>query len=188
MSSPSQPSLIEYNKPLVARILQHVEENKKTGRKNVLYSMTTCKRLDLMQKTLNSFINCCTDILTIDQWICYDDNSSDEDRKKMKELYPFIDFVFKTPEQKGHSISMNMIVDALPKETKYLVHFEDDWQFVEKKEYIKPAIEILNENKDNNNKIGQVLFNKNYAEVPFTQMDLAGGILATTKSGILEDE
>ena len=57
----------------------------------VTLTMTTCKRYDLFEKTINSILNC-FDLEQIDFWICVDDNSSEEDRNKMKELYPFFNF------------------------------------------------------------------------------------------------
>ncbi len=102
--------------------------------KNIIFTITTCKRFDLFSKTINSFINCC-DVLKIDKWLCVDDNSSEEDREKMKKLYPFFEFIFKTENEKGHVQSMNIIFDKI-KEYKYVCHMEDDWQFFEKRDYI----------------------------------------------------
>ncbi len=78
----------------------------------------------------------------------------------MKKLYPFFNFVWKNESQKGHYISMNMIKDeAIKNNYEYLLHMEDDWQFVKKEIMLLNAINILNENE----KYGQVLFNINYA-------------------------
>lgn len=163
--------LIKYNSELVKKITNNVSKKK---RNLVTYTVTTCKRFDLFQKTINSFINCCTDILQIDKWICVDDNSSAEDRKKMETLYPFFQFVWKTAEQKGHPESMNIIIDMV--KSPFVLHMEDDWQFFEKKEYIKPALEILQEDKT----LGQVCFNRNYAEV-LKDRESPGGLLRWTK-------
>lgn len=159
--------LIGYNSQMVKKIHRNV---KKTKRKMVTYSVTTCKRFDLFEKTINSFINCCQDILQIDRWLCVDDNSSVEDRAKMKKLYPFFDFIWKTPEQKGHPESMNIIIEEV--KTPFLLHMEDDWQFFEEKNYVKPALEILKENE----RLGQVCFNRNYAEV-LNDRNIPGGVL-----------
>jgi hypothetical protein len=43
----------------------------------VTLSITTCKRYDLFEKTINSFLHCCQDIYLITRWICVDDNSSE---------------------------------------------------------------------------------------------------------------
>jgi len=163
--------LIKYNADLVKKITNNVAKKK---RNLVTYTVTTCKRFDLFQKTINSFINCCTDVLQIDKWLCVDDNSSAEDRKQMESLYPFFQFVWKTPEQKGHPESMNLIIDMV--KSPFVLHMEDDWQFFEKKEYIKPALEILQEDKT----LGQVCFNRNYAEV-LKDRESPGGLLRWTK-------
>ena len=55
-------------------------------------SITTCKRFDLFEKTINSIINCFEDIEKIDYWLCVDDNSSEEDRQKMMKKYPIFTF------------------------------------------------------------------------------------------------
>ena len=70
-------------------IVQKILNKKDNEIPLVTFSITTCKRMDLFEKTMNSFLNCCEDILSIDKWICVDDNSSKEDRQKMEKLYPF---------------------------------------------------------------------------------------------------
>lgn len=152
--------------------------NRKNAHNEIIFTMTTCKRYDLFHKTINSFLNCCEDYLKIDKWLCVDDNSSEEDRKKMKKLYPFFEFICKTPEQKGHIESMNIIYSHISN-YKYNIHMEDDWQFFEKRKYITEATEIL----ENNNKLGQLLFNRNYAERSDCR-NIVGGIVNYSPSGI----
>jgi hypothetical protein len=148
-------------------------------KKEIVLSMTSCKRFDLFEKTVNSFINCCTDSGMIDSWLCVDDNSSEEDRAKMKKQYPFFTYIFKTEDQKGHAISMNMIHDYITENNaNYLLHLEDDWHFIEEREYIGDAIRILKHDPT----IGQALFNKNYAEIEPYKIRIAGGIEKTIKN------
>ena len=147
---------------------------------NIMFSITCCKRFDLFEKTINSFINCCNDYHMIDYWYCVDDNSSEEDRIKMNKKYPFFHYQFKNEQQKGHSISMNMIHQkALELGVEYIVHIEDDWHFIEKRDYLNQGIKIHNEDK----KYGQVLFNKNYAEIEPVKRRIMGGSLKKTKDG-----
>lgn len=138
----------------------------------ITFTITTCKRYCLFEKTMNSFINCCTDLDKINRWICIDDNSSEEDRKLMKEKYPFLEFYFKTPQDKGHPRSMNMLKNMI--NTPYVFHLEDDWQFFSKDNYITRCLEVVNERED----YGQCLINKNYAEIG----DIVGGHLHFTKN------
>ena len=121
----------------------------------VSFTITTCKRFDLFEKTINSFLNCVKDLYLIDFWYCVDDNSSDEDREKMKRLYPFFTFYFKSKEEKGHPQSLNIIRSIV--KTPYILHLEDDWKFFVKRNYITDSLDVLASNA----KLGQCLFNKN---------------------------
>lgn len=174
----NENNLTSYPHHIVEKLIYKMYDksiNINLNKRKIICTMTTCKRLNLFLKTINSFLNCCKDIDMIDDWLFIDDNSSQEDIDIMRYEYPFIRWIFKNKEQKGHSVSMNMIRE-LTKDYDYIIHLEDDWEFIEKTYYIKPSLDILESNKyiiidDNANekiiedkKIVQVLFNKNYAE------------------------
>lgn len=163
---------IGYNDDIVQRIVNR-QENKFPL---ITLTITTCKRYDLFEKTMNSFLNCCLDLDRIDRWLCIDDNSSEEDREKMKKNYPFFEFYFKTYEEKGHPQSMNILRNKVT--TPYVFHMEDDWKFICKRNYLSECMNVLGENE----KIGQCLINKNYTE---TEKDfkVVGGILHRTSAG-----
>jgi glycosyltransferase involved in cell wall biosynthesis len=148
-----------------------LEIRKSVDTKNIIFTITTCKRFDLFHKTINSFVHCCEDVLKIDKWLCVDDNSSEEDREKMKKLYPFFEFVWKTPEEKGHVESMQIIWNKI-QDYKYVCHMEDDWHFFEKRDYLTEATRILEHDDD----LGQLLFNVNYAQRPRCR-NIAGGFV-----------
>jgi hypothetical protein len=151
------------------------------SKNKLIFTITTCKRYDLFEKTINSFINCCNDLDRIDHWFCVDDNSSEDDRQKMKEKYPFFEYVFKNETQKGHCVSMNIIHDKICKdEYEYILHMEDDWHFVNKCNYISNALQIFKEDQS----YGQVLFNRSYAEVEMYKKHLSGGKALTTMKGL----
>jgi GR25 family glycosyltransferase involved in LPS biosynthesis len=182
---------IYYNNNKVDEITSRIKSSLINKKNKLTLTITTCKRYDLFEKTINSFINCCKDIELIDRFICIDDNSSDEDRFKMKELYPFFEYVLKTPEQKGHVESMNMIIDLV--DSEYLLHLEDDWMFHEEYDYVTKAFEIFDQKhilpkevlpddfKIGTKEIAQVLFNKNYTEIQETTVQ--GGYKCTTSKG-----
>lgn len=158
-------------------IVQKLCRNKKTSHNMVTLTITTCKRFNLFEKTINSFLNCCTDLDKIDRWFCIDDNSSGADRDKMKKLYPFFEFYFKTPQEKGHPQSMNIIKKTV--KTPYVFHMEDDWKFFSRRNYITDCLEVLHSNP----KIGQCLLNKCYAEIA-DDIDIMGGIPRITVGGL----
>ena len=136
----------------------------------ILLTMTSCKRYDLFHQTVNSMINHWTDKLQIDKWICVDDNSSKDDRKLMKATYPFIEFYMKTPEEKGHRQSMNIIWNMINEhKPKYWIHIEDDFLFHTKRSYIEDSVRFLEKHLE----IPQVLFNRAYAET-IEQLDNRG--------------
>lgn len=143
----------------------------------ITFSITTCKRLNLFKKSVNSFINSCEDLNLISQWLCVDDNSSEEDRKEMVELYPFFHFIFKNKEKKGHAKSMNISIENV--KNKYIFQMEDDWLFLQKSNYMSRCLDILNENE----KYGQVVINRNYAEIADSEhLKIAGGFRKVTKN------
>ncbi len=182
---------IYYNNDKIESLNKKIQSRSSEHINKLTLTITTCKRFDLFEKTMNSFINCCKDIELIDRFVCIDDNSSEEDRTKMKELYPFFEFILKTPKEKGHIESMNMIIDIVKSE--YLLHLEDDWMFYEEYDYITKAYEIFNQKQlickesipSNQNiqdkEIAQVLFNKNYTEIGETIV--SGGYLCVTSEG-----
>ena len=156
-------------------IIEHILNRKQSLFPQITLSITSCKRLDLFKRTVNSFLNCCTDIHLIDRWICIDDNSSESDRDEMKRLYPFFEFVFKTIEEKGHSKSMNIILNTV--KTPYLLHLEDDWSFFKRYNIISSCLSVLNDNE----KISQCLINYNYTETE--EQDITGGQLMVNNMG-----
>ena len=151
-----------YDEDRVAQLKAQFEKYRSDNVKcTYMITMTSCKRLPLFKRTVNSFINTCTDLHLIVRWVVVDDNSSSEDREEMSRLYPFIDFIWKSPEEKGHARSMNMIRNMLL-ESGALYNFgmEDDFSFYHKRPYITDLTKILLED----NSYGQALINPGYGE------------------------
>ena len=162
---------LDYNPDIVASMVGILLKNrkKKVEDKRITITMTSCKRYDLFYKTVSSFINCCLDIHLIDEWIVVDDNSSDEDKLKMITDFPFIKYIWKTKENKGHPRSMNIIREMV--ETPYVFHIEDDWLFFRKENYITICLSIIEDDKQ----YGQCLLNRLYGERSRCH-DIVGGI------------
>lgn len=151
---------------LVARMAARPRPEMHGG--DATFTITTCKRLDLFERTMNSFLNCCTDLHRIRRFVCADDNSSAEDRARMQALYPFFEFILKGPEAKGHARSMNLLRAEV--DTPYWLHMEDDWEFLVTTDYIGRAADILQAAPET----AQVVFNRNYAET-LAGRSLVGG-------------
>ena len=138
----------------------------------ITFSITTCRRLHLFKATMKAFIENFKDINLIHRWICIDDNSSVEDREEMKKDWPFFEFIWKTPEQKGHPKSMQILTSMIT--TPYLIHIEDDRLLLDRRHYVKEMIDIL----ESDAALGQVVFNKNYKET--ATENICGGVEKTT--------
>lgn len=167
-----------YNRNLVENVEQKIIQNKKDGikTKSITVTMTTCKRIDLFKKTINSLLECVIDLPEyLYEWIIVDDQSSEQDINEMKTLYPFITIIRKSEEEKGHPRSMNIIKKLI--KTPYFLHLEDDFMFFEKKTYIGDSMDIFNENEN----IKQVMFNLNYAEDCSISTKIKGSTLRYTK-------
>ena len=134
-------------------------------KEKILITFTTCKRLDLFKETINSILKQWTDVDLITDWFCVDDNSSNEDRQFMKSTYHWMDYYMKTPSEKGHRVSMNIIWNKLyDLKPKYWIHMEDDFIFYHPMNYVTQAMETLKNKAAISLGIKQIVFNRNYAE------------------------
>jgi hypothetical protein len=105
------------------------------------------------------------DVGEIDYWFCVDDNSSEEDRARMKSEYPWIDYYMKTPEEKGHRPSMNIIWNKLNDlKPQYWIHMEDDFLFHTPGNYITKPIKMMMDARARGHNVRQILYNRNYSE------------------------
>lgn len=160
-------------------IVRRLSVPREVGRPDpqVTLTITTCRRLHLFEQTVNSFLNCCTDLALIDRWICIDDGSSDVDRAQMASKYPFFEFIWKTPAEKGHALSMNRLFELV--DTPFWLHLEDDWHFFAHLDYVSIALAVLEADPQ----LGQVLFNRNYAET-IADRWIPGGLVYRTGDGV----
>jgi FkbM family methyltransferase len=156
--------IIAHFRPLlVAPVLTNLPLiGKGKGKKcRVMLTVTTCKRFDLFEQTVNSILKCWTDLDKVDLFYCVDDNSSDEDRLKMQTQFPFFTYHMKSKDEKGHRESMNVIwskvVEVKP---EYWIHMEDDWLYFKKENYVERAISALEKYEKMN--VHQLVFNREY--------------------------
>ena len=140
----------------------------------IMLTITTCKRFDLFERTVNSMLHTWKDLDKIDFFYCMDDNSSETDREKMRTRYPFFEYYMKSPEERGHRESMNLIWNKLKElKPKYWIHLEDDWLYFRNESYVSRALDYLTRYESKN--IHQVVFNRTYG-LMYTDMDRNGGI------------
>jgi GR25 family glycosyltransferase involved in LPS biosynthesis/glycosyltransferase involved in cell wall biosynthesis len=167
-----------YRPDLVARLTTLAAERRAGAGpvSDVTLTITAGRRRGLFEATVDSFLSCCDDVEDIGRWICVDEGSDPADRDVLTERYPFIEFLWKDPADAGHARSLNLLRNLV--DTPWRLHLEDDWKFIVPDRYVGRAQEIL----DADPSIGQVLFNRCYAET-LDDLDLAGGVVAHTASG-----
>jgi len=154
------------DKNIPAQVPSVIIVNRKRGiSPRVIITFTTCKRFDLFQQTVNSILNMWTDVNMIDYWYCVDDNSSEEDRAKMRQAYPWMDYYMKSPEEKGHRASMKIIWDKLNElRPEYWIHMEDDFLFHTPGSYVHKARQMMTDARTAGYNVRQILYNRNYGE------------------------
>jgi len=165
---------LRYPEKVAKELTRRARQRAGNPRCHVTLTITSCKRLDLFCDTVNSFLNTCSDVLRIARWICIDDNSDEGDRRHMAEHYPFFEFVWKGPSDKGHAHSMNALLTEV--QSPRWIHLEDDWHFFDARDYVGDALAVLADRRN----LGQVLFNRNYGEA-LTCRDIVGGQVRHTK-------
>ena len=175
--------LFKYSKDNIEQAVDHFSNQTHLNqiKRKVIITTTTCKRTDLLSRTIDSFLECVLDWKEfVYKWIVVDDNSSSEDKEFMKMNYPFLEFVYKTPDQKGHPKSMNMfldILDTFDTSSTFVFNLEDDWEFFKKDNYFTKLLNILDENTS----YGQALINVNYSEDTNSANTLWGATMNKTK-------
>jgi GR25 family glycosyltransferase involved in LPS biosynthesis/tetratricopeptide (TPR) repeat protein len=164
--------IINKHRDLLAAPIKWKHAPRCTDEVKVFFSITTCKRYDLFERTMNSLLRTWRDKDKIDYFFCVDDNSSKADRDKMRKKYPFFKYYMKGPAEKGHRQSMNIIWSKLKElKPRYWIHMEDDWLFFYEDDYVSRSIDFLNRHESSG--IHQLLFNRNYAEL--YDWDIVGG-------------
>lgn len=153
--------LYTYNPSKVVEMVRHFKEPS-TKTLPVVLTMTSCKRLDLLTRTIDSMLENCLDLQQhVREWIIIDDNSSAEDRMKMKQLYPFMRFIDKSQDDKGHPRSMNLLRNLLiSSNAKYNLHIEDDFEWWYPDHFITKCMAVITQESY----LGQTVINFEYTE------------------------
>jgi tetratricopeptide (TPR) repeat protein len=168
--------IAHYRPLLTAPCERSISRSEAASPLRVMFTMTTCKRFDLFQQTVNSIKRNWKDLDQIDYFLCVDDNSSEEDRMKMQTDYPFFNYYMKTPEEKGHRQSMNIIWNKLKElQPTYWIHLEDDWVYFQSDNYVTKGIEMLEKYEDRN--IHQLVFNREYGLMMEDMKRISGSLL-----------
>lgn len=103
------------------------------------------------ENSLNSFLNCCTDVESVNRWYCL--CSDDEARMKIERVYPF--FQFLDPRE-------GLPLDKLS--SYYMVMFNSNWVMFNPRSYISDSLELMETvTVEGEYKVGQVCFNQDFS-------------------------
>jgi len=154
-------SIVAHFRPLLVAPLSKVKSMDIRPSVKVMLSVTTCKRFDLFEQTINSILKTWLDLDKVDYFYCVDDNSSKEDRMKMQTQFPFFNYHMKSASEKGHRESMNVIWSKVCElQPTYWIHMEDDWVYFKQENYVGRAIAALE--KYESQEVHQIVFNREY--------------------------
>lgn len=102
--------------------------------------ITSCNRIELLKRTIESFNTMNT--YPIAEFIIIDDSGNREAHQRIIELYPDYTCIFN-----GSNIGLIDSIDRAYSmvKTKYVFHIEDDWEFI-KSGFIEPSLKIIENN------------------------------------------
>jgi hypothetical protein len=104
----------------------------------ITFTMTTCRRLELFKRTMESFRKTCRDQDLIKHWIISDDGSSESDIEEMRRLCP--EFTILQSPGRGQAKNLNNLFAAV--KTEWFFGCEDDWLFLKEDNYIRKMLDV----------------------------------------------
>jgi hypothetical protein len=110
----------------------------------VTFTITSCNRIDLIEKTINSFFN--LNNYQIDEFIMSDDSDDLQITKTINEKFGDRFRIISNTPRIGLSKSLDNLFNQSKNE--YIFHCEDDWFFNSNPNLISESLDILIENKD----------------------------------------
>jgi hypothetical protein len=105
----------------------------------VTVTLTTCGRIDLLKRTIESFLK--TNTYEIDEYLIINDNPLHGD--EVREIFKNIDncSLFLNTENVGQKRCLDTIFTEAKNE--YIFHLEDDWMFDASNYYIEKSLNLL---------------------------------------------
>ncbi|UCZ59927.1 tetratricopeptide repeat-containing glycosyltransferase [Mycolicibacterium phocaicum] len=119
----SVPALLEaaisYPESLVNNIIGHAPSAE------ISVSLVTGTRRDVVEASVDSFVNCCLDVARVGRFVALDTGLPVEDRRALQRRYPFLEFIT-GPRTEGVA-QLQFIQDRL--HGRYWLHLGQGWRF-----------------------------------------------------------
>lgn len=92
------------------------------------------------ERTLNSFLNCCSDLSSVGRFLIVDHALSEADRQRLADIYPFAEISLRCPAEPGQIRSQV--------HGRYWLHIGEGWQFFATEPYIARLSQVLGTEPD----------------------------------------
>ena len=112
--------------------------------KKITFCLTSCNRFDLLQKTLDSFLD--LNKYPIEKYIIIEDSANINIHKQITEKYSNIAQLIFNPRNIGQYKSIDDMYKNV--NTDYIFHCEDDWLFQNNSSFIEESLNILEEKEN----------------------------------------
>ena len=114
------------------------------GEPGVVVSVVAGSDVDVVGRTIDSFINCCSDVWRVGRFVVVDDGLSNDDRVLLGERYGFAEFVGAgsvKKKKKGKESSSGGVGDGFG--GRYWLNLGRGWRFFAPEDYITRLIAVL---------------------------------------------
>jgi hypothetical protein len=117
------------------------------GKDGVVVSLIAGPDLASTEQTLNSFLNCCTDVSRVGRFLILDAGLSTQDRAMLQERYGFLEFVPPSPRRRptpgGRRAHLREHIDA-----RFWLHLGQCWQFFAPENFVARLTAVLEAEPD----------------------------------------
>jgi hypothetical protein len=107
----------------------------------ISFTITTCGRLDLLNKTLSSFFDLCN--FPFCEYIMTDDSGDEEVYRELEQLWGSKFTIIQNSPKVGLSKSLDKLFNKC--KADYIFHCEDDWLFENNPKLVEQSLDILEE-------------------------------------------
>jgi glycosyltransferase involved in cell wall biosynthesis len=114
-----------------------------SGNDEVVVSVVAGPDLARVEHTLNSFLNCCTDVSRVTRFLGVDGGLSAKDRAKLLERYGFLEFADSRPPDEPDEPGAQLARIHAQIDARLWLHLGQDWRFFAPENFITRLTAVL---------------------------------------------
>jgi glycosyltransferase involved in cell wall biosynthesis len=134
----SVPAMIEAASPYPDVLVRSLVAGSRDA--EVTVSLIAGPERETTEQTLNSFVNCCTDVSRVGRFLVLDAGLSTQDRAALHERYRFLEFADCRPED-GPGAQLATIRDQI--NGRFWLHLGQDWRFFAPENFVARMAAVL---------------------------------------------